>query len=64
MMRSRGVLDAPVAVMEDQGSSVLDWNMSEAAAAATELTQPMEGLEYYYQMEEMMRCNNGGVFPR
>jgi hypothetical protein len=64
MMRSRGVLDAPVAVMEDQGGSVLDWNMSEAAAAATELTQPMEGLEYYYQMEEMMRCNNGGVFPR
>jgi hypothetical protein len=63
-MRSRGALDPPVAFMEDRGGSGLDWNMSEAAAAApatTELTWPMDGLEYYqywYQLEEMMRCNN------
>ncbi|GJN16154.1 hypothetical protein PR202_gb03112 [Eleusine coracana subsp. coracana] len=62
--RSRGfVPDAQVALMEDRGgSSELDWNMLAEAAAA----EPMEGLEYYncYQMEEMMRCNNGGVLPR
>ncbi|KAK3123489.1 hypothetical protein QOZ80_8AG0631730 [Eleusine coracana subsp. coracana] len=61
--RSRGfVPDAQVALMEDRGGSELDWNMLAAAAAA----EPMEGLEYYncYQMEEMMRCNNGGVLPR
>ena len=55
--------------MEQHGGGEVDWITSDAAAAVppAQPPQPMDELEYYYQyylqLEEMMRCNNGGV-PR
>ncbi|PAN35454.1 hypothetical protein PAHAL_6G209900 [Panicum hallii] len=68
--RSRGVgrYGPAAALMEEHGGGEVDWITSDAAAAAPpQPPQPMDELEYYYQyylqLEEMMRCNNGGV-PR
>ena len=65
--RSRvGGRDGPAAaLMEEHGGGEVDWITSDAAAAAPPLPPlPMDELEYYYQyylqLEEMMRCNNGG----
>ena len=69
--RSRvgGRVGPAAALMEEHGGGEVDWITSDAAAAVppAQPPQPMDELEYYYQyylqLEEMMRCNNGGV-PR
>jgi len=65
--RGGGGPDGPPALIEEHSCSALGWIMSEASGAtpavATEQTQQMDGLEYYYQyclqLEEMTRCNGG-----
>ncbi|OEL24290.1 hypothetical protein BAE44_0014692 [Dichanthelium oligosanthes] len=66
--RSRGGRDGPAALMEEHGGGELDWITSDAAEAVPpQPPQSMDELEYcyqyYLQIEEMTRCNNGGV-PR
>ncbi|CAO2206810.1 unnamed protein product [Urochloa humidicola] len=56
--------DGPAAaLMEEHAGGEIDWIMPDSAAPP----QPMSELEYcyqyYLQLEEVMRCNNGGV-PR
>ena len=66
--RSRvgGRVGPAAALMEEHGGGEVDWITSDAAAAVppAQPPQPMDELEYYYQyylqLEEMMRCNNGG----
>ncbi|XP_004973503.2 transcription factor TB1 [Setaria italica] len=65
--RSRGGRDGPsAALMEEHGGGEIGWIASDTAVAAAP-PQPINELEYsyqyYLQLEEMMRCNNGGV-PR
>ncbi|CAO2188311.1 unnamed protein product [Urochloa humidicola] len=67
--RSRGGGDGPPAAapMEEHAGGEIGWIMPDAAAEAVPPQQQMSELEYcyqyYLQLEEMMRCNNGGV-PR
>ncbi|CAO2163277.1 unnamed protein product [Urochloa humidicola] len=56
---------APAALMEEHAGGEIGWTMPDAGGVPP--PQQMNELEYcyqyYLQLEEMMRCNNGGV-PR
>ncbi|CAL5006086.1 unnamed protein product [Urochloa decumbens] len=64
---SRGGGDGPAAaaaLVEEHAGGEIDWIMPDAATAPPQSMNELEYCyQYYLQLEEMMRCNNGGV-PR